>query len=73
MATDKPLSAIKLKKGALRKQLGTPAGKNIPEKVIAKKISALKKKSAGAKKLPPAQLKEQKRLVLARTFKGFKK
>lgn len=57
------------KPGALRKTLGTKKGKKIPMSEIDTKISALKKKSAGKKKLTAAQAKMQKRLVLAKTFK----
>lgn len=65
-------SAIK-KPGALRKELKIKKGEKIPSSLIAKKISALRKKSEGDKKLSGGERTELRRLVLAKTLKGFSK
>jgi hypothetical protein len=58
--SDKWISKIGMKKGALKKELGVPADKKIP---------AAKLKKAAHSKNPV----EKKRAVLAETLKGFKK
>lgn len=60
--------AIK-KPGALRKALGAKKGEKIPAKEIKSKISTLRKKAAGDKKLTPSESKMLKRLILAKTLK----
>jgi len=63
------MSSLKLKKGALHRAMDVAQGKKIPVSKINAKISALKKKSAGKKKLTPSERTLQRRLVLAKTFK----
>jgi hypothetical protein len=61
-------AAIK-KPGSLRKALGVKEGENIPPKEITSKISSLKKKSEGDKKLTKPESTMLKKLVLAQTLK----
>lgn len=56
---EKWIQGMHMKKGALRKELGVPEGKKIPEA----KLRGAKKKGG----------KEGKRARLAETLKGFKK
>jgi hypothetical protein len=64
--------AIK-KPGALRKQLGVKKGEKIPVATLNKKISSLRKKGEGDKKLTKPERTELKRLNLAKTLRGMKK
>jgi hypothetical protein len=68
MAT-KWMQKLKIKKGALRKTMGAKKGKPIPMSKINTKISSLRKRAAGAKKLNPNERLMLRRLVLAKTFK----
>ena len=64
--------AIK-KPGALRKQLGVKKGEKIPVATLNKKISTLRKKGEGDKKLTKPERTELRRVNLAKTLKGMKK
>ena len=64
--------AIK-KPGALRKQMGAKKGEKIPMEKINKKISTLKKKGEGDKKLTKPERTELSRLTLAKTLRKMKK
>ena len=63
--------AIK-KPGALRKQMGVKKGEKIPMEKINKKISTLKKKGEGDKKLTKPERTELSRLTLAKTLRKMK-
>ena len=63
--------AIK-KPGALRKSMGAKKGEKIPMEKINKKISTLRKKGEGDKKLSKADSTELKRLNLAKTLRKMK-
>ena len=69
---------LKIKKGALRKQLGVPAGKPIP-KTALKKIANAKIGSkvtvqiAGKKKTLRVTTKLKRRVVLALNFRKMRK
>ena len=64
--------AIK-KPGALRKSMGAKKGEKIPMEKINKKISTLKKKGEGDKKLTKPERTELSRLTLAKTLRKMKK
>ena len=64
--------AIK-KPGALRKSMGVKKGEKIPMEKINKKISTLKKKGEGDKKLTKPERTELSRLTLAKTLRKMKK
>ena len=59
--------------GALRKQMGVKKGEKIPMEKINKKISTLKKKGEGDKKLTKPERTELSRLTLAKTLRKMKK
>ena len=63
--------AIK-KPGALRKSMGAKKGEKIPMEKINKKISTLKKKGEGDKKLTKPERTELSRLTLAKTLRKMK-
>ena len=63
--------AIK-KPGALRKSMGVKKGEKIPMEKINKKISTLKKKGEGDKKLTKPERTELSRLTLAKTLRKMK-
>ena len=60
------------KPGALRKQMGVKKGEKIPMEKINKKISTLKKKGEGDKKLTKPERTELSRLTLAKTLRKMK-
>ena len=64
--------AIK-KPGALLKSMGAKKGEKIPMEKINKKISTLKKKGEGDKKLTKPERTELSRLTLAKTLRKMKK
>ena len=64
--------AIK-KPDALRKSMGAKKGGKIPMEKINKKISTLKKKGEGDKKLTKPERTELSRLTLAKTLRKMKK
>ena len=57
-------------KGALREEMGTAEGKNIPLAALKAKAAALSKKGEGDKKLSAADLKSMRRVQLALRFRG---
>ena len=63
--------AIK-KPGALRKSMGVKKGEKNPMEKINKKISTLKKKGEGDKKLTKPERTELSRLTLAKTLRKMK-
>lgn len=60
-----------VKKGALHKQMGVPAGKKMPRGRMAKMASKLHKKVKSGKKLTAAQLKTSRRLAFAKAARGW--
>lgn len=62
--------AIK-KPGALHKMLDVPKDEKIPTEKINSKIDELEKKAEGDKKLSKKELKQLRRLNLAKTLKSF--
>lgn len=66
----KPLN-LKIKKGALHRQMKIPQGKKIPVGMLASKALALHKKAKKGK-LSPEELKTSRRLAFAKAARGWK-
>ena len=56
-------------KGALREELGTPKGENIPTSELRAKAAALSKKAEGDKKLSADDLRSMRRVQMALRFR----
>ena len=60
-----------VKKGALHKQMGVPAGKKMPVKRMNKMASKLHKKTESGKKLSKTELRTARRLAFAKAARGW--
>lgn len=60
-----------IKKGALHKQMGVPAGKKMPRGRMASMASKLHKKVASGKKLSASQLRTSRRLAFAKAARSW--
>lgn len=60
-----------VKKGALHRQMGVPAGKKMPVGRMNKMASKLKKKSKSGKKLSATELRTSRRLAFAKAARGW--
>jgi len=72
------IQGIELKRGALKRQLGIPADKKIPKKLLIKIVKTepgrrIRNPSQVGKRLIRVTRKLKKRSVLALTSRGFKR